>query len=61
MNDSEYFEKWRYIDSINVYNSIIEEFENYMSIHLQQITLFKDSQWDKAIKKRLGKNSCPSH
>ena len=22
-----YFEKWRYIDTINVYNSIIEEFQ----------------------------------
>jgi hypothetical protein len=27
MNDPEYFEKERYIDSINVYSSIIEEFE----------------------------------
>jgi hypothetical protein len=27
MNDPEYFEKWRYIDTINVYNSIIEEFQ----------------------------------
>ena len=27
-NDNpEYFEKWRYIDTINVYNSIIEEFQ----------------------------------
>ena len=25
MNDPEYFEKWRYIDSINDYNSIIEK------------------------------------
>ena len=27
MNDPEYFERWRYIDSINVYNSIIEQFQ----------------------------------
>jgi hypothetical protein len=27
INDPEYFEKWRYIDSISVYNSIIEEFQ----------------------------------
>jgi hypothetical protein len=27
MNDPEYFEKWRYKDTINVYNSIIEEVE----------------------------------
>ena len=27
MNDPEYFEKWRYIDTINYYNNIIEEFE----------------------------------
>ena len=26
-NDPEYFEKWRYIDTINNYNSIIEEFQ----------------------------------
>jgi hypothetical protein len=25
MNDPEYFERWRYIDTINDYNSIIEE------------------------------------
>jgi hypothetical protein len=27
MNDPEYFEKWRYIDSISVYNSVIEQFQ----------------------------------
>jgi hypothetical protein len=27
MNDPEYFEKWRYTDTINDYNSIIEEFQ----------------------------------
>jgi hypothetical protein len=27
MNDPEYFEKWRYIDTINDYNSIIEELQ----------------------------------
>jgi hypothetical protein len=27
MNDPEYFEKWRYIDSINVYSSVIEELQ----------------------------------
>jgi hypothetical protein len=27
MNDPEYFEKWRYIDTINDYISLIEEFE----------------------------------
>jgi hypothetical protein len=27
MNDPEYFEKWRFKDTINDYNSIIEEFE----------------------------------
>jgi hypothetical protein len=27
MNDPEYFEKERYLDSINVYSSIIEEFQ----------------------------------
>ena len=26
MNDPNYFEKWRYIDTISDYNSIIEEF-----------------------------------
>ena len=26
MNDPEYFEKWRYIDTINDYNNLIEEF-----------------------------------
>ncbi|MFL6471544.1 MAG: hypothetical protein ACJ71H_11920 [Nitrososphaeraceae archaeon] len=36
MNDPTQFEKERYIDSINVYNSIIEEL-NYMTKHLQQI------------------------
>jgi len=27
MNDPEYFEKWRYIDTINDYSSLIEEFQ----------------------------------
>jgi hypothetical protein len=27
MNDPEYFEKWRFKDTINDYNSIIEEFQ----------------------------------
>jgi hypothetical protein len=27
MNDPEYFEKWRFKDTINDYNSIIKEFE----------------------------------
>ena len=27
MNDPEYFEKWRYIDTINDYSSVIEEFQ----------------------------------
>jgi hypothetical protein len=27
MNDPEYFEKWRYIDTINAYSSIIDEFQ----------------------------------
>jgi hypothetical protein len=27
MNDPKQYEKWRYIDSINVYSSIIEEFQ----------------------------------
>jgi hypothetical protein len=27
MNDPEYFEKWRYIDTINGYSSIIAEFQ----------------------------------
>jgi hypothetical protein len=27
MNDPEYFERWRYTDNIEPYNSIIEEFE----------------------------------
>ena len=27
MNDLEYFERWRHIDTINDYNSIIEEFQ----------------------------------
>jgi ElaB/YqjD/DUF883 family membrane-anchored ribosome-binding protein len=27
MNDSEYFEKWRFKDTMNDYNSIIEELE----------------------------------
>jgi hypothetical protein len=27
MNDPEYFERWRYTDNINAYNSIIEEFQ----------------------------------
>ena len=27
MNDPEYFEKWRYIDTINEYNSLIAEFQ----------------------------------
>ena len=27
MNDPGYFEKWRFIDNINVYNSIIEQFQ----------------------------------
>jgi hypothetical protein len=27
MNDPEYFEKWRYVDTINDYKSIIEEFQ----------------------------------
>jgi hypothetical protein len=27
MNDSEYFEKWRYQDTINDYNNLIEEFQ----------------------------------
>jgi vacuolar-type H+-ATPase subunit E/Vma4 len=37
MNDPEQFEKERYIDSINVYNSIIEEFKNYMTRQQRQI------------------------
>ena len=27
MNDLEYFERWRYTDNINAYNSIIKEFQ----------------------------------
>jgi hypothetical protein len=27
MNDPEYFEKWRYVDTINDYNNIIAEFQ----------------------------------
>jgi hypothetical protein len=27
MNDPNYFEKWRYIDTINDYSNIIEEFQ----------------------------------
>ena len=27
INDPEYFERWRYIDTINDYSSIIEEFQ----------------------------------
>ena len=27
MNDPEYFEKWRYVDTINDYSSLIEEFQ----------------------------------
>jgi hypothetical protein len=27
MNDAEQFEKWRYIDTINYYNKLIEEFQ----------------------------------
>ena len=37
MNDPYEFEKWRYIDTINDYNNIIAEFQNYMIKHLQQI------------------------
>ena len=39
MNGPEYFERWRFKDTINDYNSIIKEFENYMSKHLQQIDM----------------------
>jgi hypothetical protein len=27
INDPEYFEKWRYIDTINYYNNLIAEFQ----------------------------------
>ena len=27
MNDPEYFERWRYTDTVNDYNNIIEEFQ----------------------------------
>ncbi|MFL6365416.1 MAG: hypothetical protein ACJ71D_07550 [Nitrososphaera sp.] len=37
LNDPNQFEKKRYIDSINVYSSVIEELKNYMSRHLQRI------------------------
>ena len=28
VNDPEYFEKWRYIDTINDYNNLIKEFQS---------------------------------
>jgi SOS response regulatory protein OraA/RecX len=38
MNDPEYFEKWRYIDSINVYNSVIEELQNQKLYEQTRVT-----------------------
>jgi hypothetical protein len=32
MNDPEYFERWRYTDTINVYNRIIEELQKLYDI-----------------------------
>jgi hypothetical protein len=58
-DDPEYFEKWRYIDTINVYNIIIEEFQKLYDqtpitdhfAHARIISGMKQS------KKRLGKDS----
>ena len=37
MNDPEYFEKWRYVDTINDYSSLIEEFQKlYEQTHVTQ-------------------------
>ena len=59
MNDPEYFEKWRYVDTINDYNIIIAEFQK-----LYEETLAGDRFIRAAIqsglkksKKRPGKNS----
>ena len=39
INNPYEFEKMRYIDSINVYNSVIESVKNCMTRHLHQIAL----------------------
>jgi predicted methyltransferase len=46
MNDPEYFEKWRYIDTINDYNNLIAEFQK----------LYNHTYNNEKIKNRLGKN-----
>jgi hypothetical protein len=59
MNDPKQFEKERYIDSINVFNSIIEEFQKLYEQTPATDRLVRDEILD-GIKqsKRDGKNSC---
>ena len=58
MNDPNQFEKERFIDSINVFNSIIEEFQKmYDKTPATDRFACARIQSGMKIKKRLGKNS----
>jgi hypothetical protein len=46
---TEYFEKWRYTDTINDYTSVIAEFQMALSV--------LDPKWNEKIKKGLGESS----
>jgi hypothetical protein len=59
MNDPKQFEKERYIDSINVYNSIIEEFQKLYDKTPATVRLAGDEILDgmEQSERDLGKNS----
>jgi hypothetical protein len=58
MNDPEYFEKWRYTNTINDYNNlIIEEFQKlYDKTPATDRFARARIKWNEKIKNRLGKN-----
>jgi hypothetical protein len=60
MNDPKQFEKERYVDTIDVYNSIIEEFQKLYQKTPVSDRLVRNEILDgiEQSKKRLGKNSC---
>jgi hypothetical protein len=58
LNDPNQFEKKRYIYSINVYSSVIEEFQKlYEQIPAADRTARARILWNETVKKRISKNS----
>jgi hypothetical protein len=58
MSDPEYFERWRYLDTINDYNSILEEFQKqYEQTPATDRFARARIKWNEEIKKGVGKNS----